>query len=121
MKKAILYLLLVSYTTIILKPVLPFISDAVAHIFWYSEHIATVHIENGKYHVHDESLAVSKKMDTQKSVPVSKTEKAFSEHFMNTPRFVFSYQPLLHLHFSNLSCNLAHTWLANSYPPPKVV
>ena len=121
MKKAILYLLLFSYTTIVLKPVLPFITDAVAHIFWYSEHIATVHYEKGKYHVHYESMAAAKKTDSQKSVPVSKTETAFSEHFMNTSRFVFSSQPLLPAHFSNLSCTLQYTWLANSYPPPKVV
>ena len=121
MKKALLYLLLFSYTSLVLKPVLPFITDTVAHIFWYSEHIATVHYEKGKYHVHYESLAEAKKNSPEKSIPVTKTETASSEHFMNTSRYDFSYQPLLSLHFSNPSFYLPHTWLANSYPPPKMI
>ena len=61
MKKGLLYLLLFSYAVIIFKPVMPTIADTMAHIFWYSHHMATVHYENGKYHVHLEYADAAKK------------------------------------------------------------
>ena len=44
-----------------LKPAIPYVSDAVSHVLWYNEHMATVHLENGKYHVHKESFTIAKK------------------------------------------------------------
>ena len=83
--------------------------------------MATVHYEKGKYHVHYESMAASQKSDPEKSVPVSKTETAYSEHFMRTSLYDFTYNTLLPVHFSNASFNLLHSWLSDSYPPPKMI
>jgi hypothetical protein len=47
-------LLLLLYAFGVLRPVIPLVNDAVAHCFWKMDHIATVHLENGKYHVHVE-------------------------------------------------------------------
>lgn len=62
MKRALLYLLIFSYTMIMFKLALPYLSDFISHTFWYAKHIATVHYENGKYHVHHEVIEDSKKM-----------------------------------------------------------
>lgn len=54
MKRQVATLLLVCYSALLLRPLLPVLEDFTAHIFWNSEHMATVHYENGKYHVHVE-------------------------------------------------------------------
>ena len=67
MKRALLYFVLFIYTTTMLKPVFPYLKDTIAHIFWYSEHMATVHFENGKFHIHKEVLEEAKKTANEKS------------------------------------------------------
>ena len=80
MKKTALYILLFAYSTVMLKPVAPYISDAVAHIFYYSQHMATVHYENGKLHVHKEIIDNAKKDDPAKENPSSKKENSANDH-----------------------------------------
>ena len=81
MNKVILYLLLFSYTTTLLKPVLPAMTDAVAHIFWYSRHAATVHVEKGKMHLHFETMRAVDKKENDKNNPTEKTGLFNGEHF----------------------------------------
>ena len=119
MKKAILYLLLLTYSTNLLKPVLPYITDTAAHIFWYSEHMATVHYENGKYHVHTEALNAAKKTDFPKSTNAGKTETVSSEHVISKFEYSFENSPLGDLNFPNLSCSLPCNLPAGDYPPPR--
>ncbi len=52
MRKEIATFLLVFYMAALIRPLMPCINDALAHTFWKSEHLATVHFENGKYHLH---------------------------------------------------------------------
>lgn len=54
MKKQVATLLLICYAALLLRPLGPVVTDVFAHIFWNSEHMATVHYENGQYHVHVE-------------------------------------------------------------------
>ncbi|HTF05970.1 MAG TPA: hypothetical protein VK826_18200 [Bacteroidia bacterium] len=54
MKKQLAILLLVCYAFALFKPVAPVIADMLAHTFWESNHVATVHYENGGYHMHIE-------------------------------------------------------------------
>jgi hypothetical protein len=51
MKRILVYLLCCAYTISLVKPVIPFFADTMAHIFWYSEHVATVHKTDGAYHL----------------------------------------------------------------------
>jgi hypothetical protein len=37
-----------------LKPVTAVVQDIIAHTFFKMQHLATIHYENGKYHVHTE-------------------------------------------------------------------
>jgi hypothetical protein len=69
MKKQVATLLLVCYAAFLLRPLLPVLEDVMAHMLWKNEHIATVHYENGKYHVHLEiSDAEEKSANTSKSL-----------------------------------------------------
>lgn len=53
-KKSAIFILLVFYIAVQLKPLTVFVKDAVAHTFFNARHIATVHFENGSYHIHKE-------------------------------------------------------------------
>ena len=119
MKRVLLYLLLFAYTVIVCKPVLPGIADGIAHIFWYSEHIATVHYEHGKYHLHYEYQDAAKKSYPEKDTSLPKSTNTDSEHFMAdytdltpAPLIINTYFPLLpsFLPCRHLNCD---------FPPPK--
>lgn len=87
-KTIVLYILLLTYATNLVKPVLPYIKDAVAHIFWYTDHLSSVHYENGKYHVHLEALREAKKTDNSKATVPGKAQQIVSEHMISR----FDYQ-----------------------------
>ncbi|MBC7886924.1 MAG: hypothetical protein H7Z13_03485 [Ferruginibacter sp.] len=95
MKKILSYLLIFIYATIMIKPVMPSIADGFAHLLNYREHKATVHVENGKYHVHYEYIEAAKN-NSKENAPynnILKKADSSGEHLM------FSTQP----HFSLLA------------------
>ena len=49
MRKTVTSILLIAYTSLLLRPWLPFVMDFLAHTFWYAQHMATVHYENGRF------------------------------------------------------------------------
>ena len=67
MKKEIATLLLLCYALVLFKPVLPVVADAFAHVFMEERHTATVHFENGRYHLHLEVKAASENLPEQKN------------------------------------------------------
>lgn len=120
MKKAALYILLFSYTTVMLKPVTPWFSDLVAHVFYYSQHMATVHYENGKLHVHKEMVDNAKKDGPEKQTPSSKKNNPASDHisfFRNDTRQKIT-EIINHTiaRSSSLPCNDPQA----DYPPPRI-
>jgi hypothetical protein len=120
MKKALLYLLLFSYSIIVVKPVLPTVSDTIAHIFWYSEHMATVHYEHGQYHVHMEYTEAAKKGYPEKNNTVKEDETVnFHLSTIHTYNFITYAQ-------AKPACILSSSMLpliygSCHYPPPKTV
>ena len=117
MRNGILYLLLFTYTTSIIKPVLPYSSDFIAHLFWYSEHIATVHCVNGKYHVHYEVMEATKKSSSEKgnlSKNVSSDDHLLAKVLANFPQ-----NPVSNNDFTAFSSALLSAHLKSDYPPPK--
>ena len=103
-----------------LKPVVPYISDAVAHIFYYSQHMATVHYQNGKLHVHKEIIDNAKKNDPAKESPSSKKENSFNDHISLLQK---NKQPCFH-EINNYripySSSVSAIYLHSDYPPPRV-
>lgn len=65
-------------------------TDAVAHIFWYSQHAATVHVEKGKRHLHFETMRAVDKNESDKNNPTEKTPSLNSEHFPVTAVYDFT-------------------------------
>ena len=69
-RNAFIYLMLGIYTFGLIKPVMPLVKDIIAHTFFESSHMATVHYENGRYHIHLE-LKEEVKNNAKKSPIIS--------------------------------------------------
>lgn len=120
MKKIITYLLLFSYTTSVMMPVLPFAKDLIAHTFWMVEHVSTVHLENGKYHTHFESLSLVKKTDPEKTNDISKAPTFAADHIIVINQtFDFHSPTISKNNYSSLVFYLPYNYFISDVPPPK--
>lgn len=118
--KITLYLLLAVYAFALVRPILPVVTDVVAHTFFKMQHIATVHVENGKYHVHIELEKASEKPATKNPTDVSAFSETLSNHLQNnTLTIPFIYPAIIqkkaftYIDFPVDSCIKSPT------PPPK--
>ncbi len=102
-----------------LKPVLPYVSDLVNHVFFYTQHMATVHYENGKYHVHKEIVDHAKKEAPQKEIPAAKKQNTTTEHFSLQQKETTAI-PLANRIFQiPVPAALQYNYLPGDYPPPR--
>jgi hypothetical protein len=112
-------LLLCLYTFAMLKPILPIIKDGLSHLLYEQKHMATVHYEKGKYHLHVELVNTAKdKTHKQTNTSVffesvhqhlsEKTNKPSLFPHVQSHSFVYSNQVYL------FDCSTILT------PPPKV-
>ncbi len=121
MKKLLLSILLMCYAVVMLKPVPPFISDFIGHVFFYTQHMATVHYENGGYHVHYETAKDVKEEKSDK-LPASPSKKdtTATDHISTV-----SKQNVFFIAYSNTKYTNAGTpsllsgIFKNNYPPPR--
>lgn len=60
-QKIIIYLFLSVYAFALIRPISPVVNDFVAHTFFKMQHMATVHYENGTFHVHKELRKAAEK------------------------------------------------------------
>ena len=120
MKKPILYIVLLSYTVVILKPALPYVSDFIGHVFFYAQHMATVHIENGKMHIHKEIMDNAKKAASQKELPSSKKENSANDHISLQQKESIPGSGLKKLFQLPAASTLLYNYLPGDYPPPRV-
>ena len=83
MKKIAIYILLVFYIAVQLRPLLTVAQDVVAHTFFKMQHMATSHFENGNYHLHADLKTInedeSSSNTTSQKSPSEKTEKSNNE------------------------------------------
>jgi len=119
MKQIALYIILFSYSMVMLKPVAPYIQDAVAHVFYYTQHMATVHYENGKMHVHKEVMDNTKKEASQKEIPASKTDNSTTDHTSFKQRETAMAQVVNTSYSIAPATTLLFNYLAGEYPPPR--
>lgn len=96
MKNFLLYLFFFTYSASILKPVVPYLSDLIAHSFYYAEHVKTVHFENGKYHVHHELVRQAQKNTGDENGGYLKKISLPDEHLIIINSFSFFNPFLLH-------------------------
>ena len=79
-----------------LKPLIYLSQDLVAHAFYKMEHLATIHYENGEYHLHNELKKTADNSDND----LKKTEKPqakkdfekFPEQLNSKTKFEFNPQ-----------------------------
>ena len=121
MKKLIPYLFIALYATLMLKPVMPYIADGVAHILNYKDHIATVHAHNGNYHVHREVSDNVKNENSEKNTNSLKKEVSENDHIVNYKADVPNLQYTSLKYFALLYISVASIILNNDFPPPKYI
>lgn len=102
-----------------LKPVSPYISDAVEHIFNYTQHMATVHYENGKYHVHRELVSNAKQHEAGKESPAAKKENSANDHISIQQKQPARLLPVNISYQVLAASTLINNYLAGDYPPPR--
>lgn len=88
MKFTVAYYLLLFYAAAMLKPVMPLISDFLAHRFAHEHHMATVHHHHGENHVHEELAAAADEQD-EKQQPKQKMPDPVSVHTLVINNFEF--------------------------------
>lgn len=117
MKKQVAILLLCCYAIVLVRPVIPCISDLLAHTFWESEHITTVHYENGKYHMHLELKKAGEespvKNDQQKN-----SEENIPAHFLSSHTFEAATQESLQFIYPEWQFPASSVFISVSAPPP---
>lgn len=121
MKKIALYIILFSYTTILLNPVAPYIADMVAHSFYLNQHIATVHYENGKLHVHKEVKEKAAKEEPAKQSPSSKKNNSANDHINQLVVDSWQYLQPSGIFTPSMAPGLAYIYLFTHYPPPRAL
>ncbi len=100
------------------KPLLPYVSDGIAHVFFYAQHMATVHYENGKLHVHKEVIDNAKKEASQKELPSAKKENSAGDHTC----FAVPETPPVHAftrQYYHTISTLCYNYLPGDHLPPR--
>lgn len=120
MKKIALYIILFSYTVIMIKPVSPHIADTVAHIFYYTQHMATVHYEDGNFHVHNEMLQEAKNTEKQNEVPASKKDNSTNDHIRTLEKAFTVSSKTITLYPLPSAAALIDNYLQGDFPPPRI-
>ena len=119
MKTIVAHYLLLIYITAVCKPVLPLVNDLLAHTFWKTEHIITVHHENGKDHVHHELKKISDQNNEDANSPAPKSSESVSVHILLKNNYDLPYNATSeHKHLIR-SYSLLSTFLELNTPPPK--
>ncbi len=98
---------------------MPYATDAIAHILFYHEHIATVHIAHGKLHAHKESYEASKKTNPENNPGGDKKTVTDSDHILYTTQYDFSIPSIIQKHAAMLSLNVKSIHPIADFPPPK--
>jgi hypothetical protein len=115
--KDLSYVVLFSYTFFTFSPLIPLISDTIAHTFWEKEHLLKEHKVHGKNHVGFE-ISKSEKDTSTNSV------KSGTEDYSHIPTvhvvLNFSVERVLNQSFSLFNCFYPASYPDIDYPPPRV-
>ena len=102
----------------ICKPILPLVQDVLAHSFWESKHLATVHHHHGDHHA-EEEIAEAEHDEHDEQPVTTKISEPVSVHMAAEILCSFS-QPIIHRQkFAVKICNFTSVSLDKHYPPPK--
>lgn len=115
------YYLLLLYSTVILRSIIPLASDALAHTFENAYHIATVHAKYGANHLETELAKNSADDNENKNQQNNKWQQEISFHIsaneMENNLFInfctTAYCCYLNPHFKN-------AFMQRHFPPPNI-
>jgi hypothetical protein len=117
----LLHIILFSYAIVMFKPVFPYVEDFIGHVLFYKKHMATVHYENGKYHVHAEVTKNAKEDNSNKNTPSSKKENTSTDHIVILNKVSVTITTITSHKYSLLkNNNLLAGNLSYNYPPPRI-
>ncbi len=119
MKTTAAYYLLLIYFTAMCKPVIPLVNDFLAHTFWKTEHVITVHHENGKNHLHYELKKASDQDSKDGNSTSPKSSESVSVHILQQNNFDSYYSIVFEQKHLSGFYNLRSTFLELNTPPPK--
>ena len=119
MRNLIAYCLLLLYSFAVIKPVLPILKDEMAHIFWKTHHLSTVHHHHGNHHTEKEIAHSAHEEENKENGQVVKIAEPVSLHIV--VQSFFSFQPtfLKKQVFGTANDAVAFLCLDIRYPPPK--
>jgi hypothetical protein len=121
MKKLLLHIILMSYTVVVFKPVLPYITDFIGHAFFFTKHMATVHVENGKYHVHYETAKDAKEEKSDKNTATPKKDDSSHDQIVIVPRLPIPGAAMIDKKYFTVSSSATLSGISNlTYPPPRI-
>lgn len=121
MKQFALYIVLFSYSLLMVKPVMPYVYDAVAHVFFYAKHMATVHYEDGKFHVHKEIVdAKNSSTGNDSTSPNQKKQNTTTEHIITAQRLQGFFINRATAYPIPVSSSLMLGNNIKDFPPPRV-
>jgi hypothetical protein len=113
------YFFLLFYTLAICKPILPVVKDNLAHIFWKSKHIATVHLYHGEHHAGEELAEAALEESGEKKPVTSKISEPVSVHTLVDTHYFISRSTIPRERFAVTIYTVSTVSLDKYYPPPK--
>jgi hypothetical protein len=122
MNKTLVYLLVFVYAFTILRPLSPLLNDFIAHTFWKMEHLATVHFENGTYHLHAELTEAANKEEPKApatSHSNTKSVELLTDHILTDSVVLIPFDFGYSAYFIPLSENVSSPYLSRFGPPPE--
>jgi len=103
-KKIFMQFLLCVYVLALVRPLAPAVNDFLGHHFWKTEHLSTVHYENGKYHLHIELAKNANENRTERPGNTSQGVDEFLASHLKSEKLLFE----------------AYTSIASLIPLPEV-
>jgi hypothetical protein len=108
------------YAFALIRPIMPIVNDVIAHTFFKVEHLATVHFENGKYHVHMDLQKADERNDARNTPLAPAFIDTLDSHLKSESitSFVITQTILPKLLFSVINFPV-DVCLKSPTPPPK--
>lgn len=98
------------------------VQDVVAHTFYKVQHMATVHYENGQYHLHAELNTVAKEDEkkSQQNAPSSvKADETISAHVKEEFNFKSANTHTSNLPVFSQKQDVISPFIKKNSPPPR--
>ncbi|MEP6514433.1 MAG: hypothetical protein ABJA79_11220 [Parafilimonas sp.] len=120
MKFTTAYYLMLIYSTVMLSPVIPIITDAVSHSFAEAYHISAIHAKYGANHLENELANSASENDNGKNQATVKSEEQVPVHISTDECIIdFSFSITSESFQSLKPCSLSSIFIGKQIPPPK--